>query len=91
MLIWPNSLVFETQCGLFRNFLSLQFYMKSIFVRSLVSKSAILSFSNAQKFDFGKLFQFLRNETKQILKLIASKIAKMPVLELIESPKLDFT
>ena len=61
-----NSLLIHTQCGKYRIFLSLRFYVKSIFRDSKSAKSAILSQRDALNFDSYAFMQFWKAENYQI-------------------------
>jgi len=74
--VWLHN----TQCGNFRVFLPLGFYVKSIFADFKKSKSAILTILEALTFDFWGYFTFenVKNALKS-KKIRAAKMVEMTV------------
>ena len=80
-----NNGCFNTQCGYFMIFLSLRFYVISIFEDPRSTKCAILTHVEALNFDFHAL---LGLKFTKLAKFSAKKMVKTAVLQLLHSPKL---
>ena len=75
----------------FHYFVSFRFYVKSSFMDSQSTKSAILPHFGALNLDFYEFLHFLKAVIDQINKIQGPKNGKTAVLELLESQKFDFT
>ena len=77
----------STQCGNFRIFLPLRFYVKSMLGISKVQKSP-LTFLEALNFEFHTFLNFLRPEILPEKNSEHSKLQRMAVFKLLKRSKL---
>ena len=75
----------STQCGNFRIFKQLRFYVKSLF-GILEMQNLLFTFRGSN--DFYEFLHFMKAEIYQINKIQCPKIAKKEVLQFLNSPKL---
>ena len=80
--------LFLSPVWIFHDFYITQILREINFGDSTSAKSPILAHLEALKLDFYEFLHFLKAEMYQLIRFRASKMAKIAVLELLDSPKL---
>ena len=86
-----GSLIRNTQCGNFRIFLLLRFYVKSILINFKARKLPFWPFRQLWILNFWESLTFSKVKFSQKLKFNTSKAVKMAIFDLLKSAKIDFT